>query len=152
MQVNDNEIVRLTYLNDNLDLKCKIINRILWINYRKSFIYTIFSMNLDEYKKMIENKTVLLQERCSYRQSQNKYKADIQLFKTKNEDLAKRIEIIEKTVVDDKQKLTNVNKELKSALESKTFISKILISEILKSEIILFFTDLIEVVSQIKIQ
>lgn len=55
-------------------------------------------------------------------------------------------------MVDDKQKLTNVNKELKSALESKTFISKILISEILKSEIILFFTDLIEVVSQIKIQ
>ena len=66
--------------------------------------------------------------------------------------MAKRIEIIEKTVVDDKQELTNVNKELKSALESKTFISKILISEILKSEIILFFTDLIEVVSQIKIQ
>lgn len=152
MQVNDNEIVRLTYLNDNLDLKCKIINRILWINYRKSFIYTIFSMNQDEYKKMIENKTVLLQERCSYRQSQNKYKADIQLLKTKNEDLAKRIEIIEKTVVDDKQELTNVNKKLKSALESKTFISKIFISEILKSEIILFFTDLIEVVSQIKIQ
>lgn len=142
MQVNDNEIERLKCLIDNLDLKCEIINKILRINYCKSFICTIFSMNLDEYKKMIKNKVVLLQERCSYRQSRNKYKADIQLLKKKNEDWKKRIEIIEKTVVDDKQMLKNIDEELNSALKSK----------ILKSEIRLFFTDLIEVVSQIKIQ
>ena len=152
MQVNNNEIGRLTCLSENLDLKCKIINKILWINYRKSFICTLFSMNLDEYKKMIKNIMVLLQERSSYWESKNKYKADKLLLKTKNEDLTKRIEIIEKTVADDKQELTNVNEKLKSVLESKTVMRKIFISKILKSEIRLFFTDLIEVVSQIKIQ
>lgn len=99
-------------------------------------------MNLDEYKKMIKNKTVLLQERYSYRQSQNKYKADIQLLETKNEELNKRVEIIEKTGGDDKQILTNIQVKLDSGLKSK----------ILKSEVRLLFTDLIEVVSQIKIQ
>lgn len=148
MQVNNNEIERLKYLIDNLDLKCKIINKTLRINYRKSFKGNRFSMNnLDEYKKMIKNKTVLLQEKCTYRQSQNKYKADIQLLKTKNEDLTKRIEIIDKNEDDEERMLTNINYELKSALESKTLIRKIL-----KSEIRLFFTDLVEVVSQIKIQ
>lgn len=142
IQVNDNEIERLKCLIDNLDLKCEIINKILRINYRKSFICTIFSMNLDEYKKMIKNKTVLLQERYSYRQSQNKYKADIQLLETKNEELNKRVEIIEKTGGDDKQILTNIQVKLDSGLKSK----------ILKSEVRLLFTDLIEVVSQIKIQ
>ena len=105
-------------------------------------------MNQDEYKKMIKNIMVLLQERSSYRESQNKYKADKLLFETKNEELNKRIE----TVADDKQELTNVNEKLKSVLESKTVMRKIFISKILKSEIRLFFTDLIEVVSQIKIQ
>lgn len=152
IQVNDNEIGRLTCLSENLDLKCKIINKILRINYHKSFIYTIFSMNQDEYKKMIKDIMVLLQERSCYRESQNKYKADIQLLKTKNEDLTNRIEIIEKAVADDKQELTNVNVDLKSILECKTFMRKIFISKILKSKIRLFFTDLIEVVSQIKIQ
>lgn len=142
IQVNDNEIERLKCLIDNLDLKCEIINKILRINYRKSFICTIFSMNLDEYKKMIKNKTVLLQERYSYRQSQNKYKADIQLLETKNEELNKRVEIIEKTGGDDKQILTNIQVKLDSGLKSK----------ILKSEVRLLFTDLIEVVSQIKMQ
>lgn len=99
-------------------------------------------MNLDEYKKMIKNKTVLLQERYSYRQSQNKYKADIQLLETKNEELNKRVEIIEKTGGDDKQILTNIQVKLDSGLKSK----------ILKSEVRLLFTDLIEVVSQIKMQ
>ena len=173
MQVNNNEIGRLTCLSENLDLKCKIINKILWINYRKSFICTLFSMNLDEYKKMIKNKTVLLQERCSYQQLQNKYKADIQLLKTKNEDLGKRVETIEKTVADDKQKSTNVdieetkNEDLgkrvetieKTVVDDKQILKNIdeklnsaLKCKILKSEIRLFFTDLIEVVSQIKIQ
>ena len=91
---------------------------------------------------MIKNKTVLLQERYSYRQSQNKYKADIQLLETKNEELNKRVEIIEKTGGDDKQILTNIQVKLDSGLKSK----------ILKSEVRLLFTDLIEVVSQIKIQ
>lgn len=45
---------------------------------------------------MIKNIMVLLQERSSYRESQNKYKADKLLFETKNEELNKRIEIIEK--------------------------------------------------------
>lgn len=152
MQVNNNEIGRLTCLSDNLDLKCEIINKILRINYHKSFIILIFRMNQDEYKKMIKNIMVLLQERSSYWESQNKYKADKLLLKTKNEDLTKRIEIIEKTVADDKQELTNINEKLKSVLESKTVMRKIFISKILKSEIRLFFTDLIEVVSQIKIQ
>lgn len=151
IQVNDNEIVRLTCLSDNLDLKCEIINKILRINYHKSFIYTIFSMNQDEYKKMIKDIMALLKERNSYREPQNKYKADIQLLKTKNEDLIKRVEII-KTMIDEEQKLTNINDELKSVLESKVFMRKIFISKILKGEIRLFFTDLIEVVSQIKIQ
>lgn len=151
IQVNDNEIVRLTCLSNNLDLKCEIINKILRINYHKSFIYTIFSMNQDEYKKMIKNIMALLQERNSYREPQNKYKADIQLLKTKNEDLIKRVEII-KTMIDEEQKSTNINDKLKSVLESKVFMRKIFISKILKGEIRLFFTDLIEVVSQIKIQ
>lgn len=87
---------------------------------------------------MIKNIMVLLQERSSYWESQNKYKADKLLLKTKNEDLTKRIEIIEKTVADDKQELTNVNEKLKSVLESKTVMRKIFISKILKSEIRLF--------------
>lgn len=152
MQVNNNEIGRLTCLSDNLDLKREIINKILRINYHKSFIILIFRMKQDEYKKMIKNIMVLLQERSSYRESQNKYKADKLLLKTKNEDLTKRIEIIEKTVADDKQELTIVNEKLKSVLESKTVMRKIFISKILKSEIRLFFIDLIEVVSQIKMQ
>lgn len=153
MQVNNNEIERLQCLIVNLDLKCKIINKTLRINYRKSFKGNRFSMNnLDEYKKMIKNKTVLLQERSSYRELRNKYNAEKQLLETRYEDLTKRVAIIEKNVDDDKQMLKNIDEKLKSALESKTFMNKIFIRGILKGEIRLFFTDLVEVVSQIKIQ
>ena len=209
MQVNNNEIKRLQCLIDNLDLKRKIINITLRINCHKYFLRITFSMNQDEYKKMLKNIMVLLQERNSYRELQNKYNAEKQLLETRNKDLTKRVETIEKNVADDKQKLTNVDKEktknkdltkrvetieknvaddkqkstnvdkeepknedlnkrvaiieknvdddkqmlknidekLKSALESKIFIWGIL-----KDEIRLFFTDLVEVVSQIKIQ
>lgn len=152
MQVNNNEIERLQCLIDNLDLKRKIINKTLRINCHKYFLRITFSMNQDEYKKMFKNIMVLLQERSSYRELRNKYNAEKQLLETRNKDLTKRVETIEKNVADDKQMLKNIDEKLKSALESKTFMNKIFIWGILKGEIRLFFTDLVEVVSQIKIQ
>lgn len=139
---NNKEIERINCLINNLDLKCEIIDKRIRINYRKSFICTICSMSLDEYKNMIKDKVILLHEKCSYRQSQKKYESDILLLREMNVDLNKRIKTIGEIDVDDKQILKEMNEELDSVLKS----------EILKSEIRLFFVDLIEIVSQIKIR
>lgn len=138
---NSKEIERINCLINNLDLKCEIIDKQIRINYCKSFICTICSMSLDEYKNMIKDKVVLLQEKCSYRQSRKKYESDILLLRKMNVDLDERIKTIGEIVVDDNQILKDIDKELGSVLKSK----------ILKSEIRLFFMDLIEIVSQIKI-
>lgn len=140
MQDNNKEIERLRCLIYNLDLKCKTINRQIRMNYCKSFICTIFSMSLDEYKKMIKDKIVLLQEKCSYRQSQHKYETDIQLLQEKNKIVDKSIHKIGEIIVDKEKVLKNIDDIL-------TLVS---LSKNQKGELWLLFTDLVEVASQIK--
>ena len=189
MQNNNREMKRLSCLIYNLDLKCETINRQIRINYCKSFISTIFSMSLDEYKKMIKDKIVLLQEKCSYRQSQHKYEMDIQLLQEENKILEEKIHKIEKNIVDDEKNIVDDEKNIvddeknivddeknivddeKNIVDDEKNIvddeknskdtdkEKILknidnvltsLSQNQKGEIRILFTDLVEVVSQIK--
>ena len=97
-------------------------------------------MSLDEYKKMIKDKIVLLQEKCSYRQSQHKYETDIQLLQEKNKIVDKSIHKIGEIIVDKEKILKNIDDILTLVSPSKNQ----------KGELWLLFTDLVEVASQIK--
>lgn len=154
MKDNIKEIDQLECSIRNLDLKCEIINKTIRINYCKSFICTIFCMNLDEYKIMIKNKKALLQEKYNYRQLQNKYETDIQLLRKTNEDLNKKIKEDQSNDINKNQTIINKDIKLNLNLYNKFpwNITKLLFGKNLKEEIKILFIDLVEVVSQIKIK
>lgn len=104
MQGNNREVKRLKCMIHNLDLKCKMINILIKMNYCKSFVRTKFSKSLDEYNKMIKNKELLLQEIFGYQQLTNKYNADIKLLQEENNLLNKRMQEI-RGITPDKEKL-----------------------------------------------
>lgn len=121
-----------------------MINKLIKTNNFKSFICVIFGKSLNEYREMIKDKRLFIQEIYSHRQLQNKYKTDILLLKEENDSLDSRIKNYEERAVDKKKtsllisNAINQNRWLRYMFKNTA------------KEILLCFTDLNKILSQIK--
>lgn len=140
--LNEREMYRLIIMNNNLELRCELIDRLIRMKRCNIFIRTIFTLSLDKYKRKKKNREFLLQERCSYRQLQNRYLNDILLLWLENRDLNDRME-----------ELGEIENGINQVLDEILIVIdnyRRCLSGIQREEIRAFFTDLVEVVSHIK--